>query len=148
MKAHIRERLIEALESGRYHQGKGLIKYVNRRGQLCHCALGVLGELYQKATSGNRGKFIELKPKELADLFAFQSADQKKARSVFVMMGLATDLPDRVFKWAGMSDAEATDLLVWNDKGQKFHEIAYRLRRQGIALNVRRKENTHGKAGS
>lgn len=70
MKAKIKEKFLEALKSGKYRQGRGLMKYEDAKGNLCHCALGVLCEIYVEATSQRKGKFV--KPK-----FRFSWADNE-----------------------------------------------------------------------
>lgn len=48
MDAIWKQKWIDALQSGQYNKGTGKLKYVDETGKLCHCALGVLCEIYSK----------------------------------------------------------------------------------------------------
>ena len=53
----VKNKWIKAMASGEYTQGKGMLKYTDGDGEVCHCALGVLGELYPKLMESNIGSY-------------------------------------------------------------------------------------------
>lgn len=120
MRKAVRTRLIEALESGRYHQGRGLLKHVSKRDNTTrHCVIGVLCELYIESTGGRKGKFIQEK-QELHDF--------KKAKIAYSIGNSYIDPPYKITKWAGSDLDEIDDLITMNDKGLSFKSIAKALR--------------------
>lgn len=122
MKKEVAKKWIKALRSGKYKQGQGTLKQYNTRGQVQHCCLGVLCELYNETMKKNHKKILKEKK---CDTYASTHSTK---------FGTKTDiLPAQVKQWAGMKSAEGfwitntgikDSLIDWNDSGKKFTSIA------------------------
>lgn len=113
MKKHVMQKLVAALRSGEFKQGK---HYLSRNGK--NCCLGVL---------------CELAPKNLNLEIDILKTDYTSEKNVKYFDGNKQYLPDKVVEWAGMSsddgffDSEllGTTLAEMNDSGKwSFTEIA------------------------
>lgn len=110
------EKWVKVLRSGRYKQGKDVLKCKTRAGVVRHCCLGVLCELYQK----------EHKVKLRTDTFCFVN------ELIFSFDGDTAGLPERVMRWSGVrtdggsfrNDLLNDTLASINDGGDSFKEIA------------------------
>lgn len=116
----------EALRSGKYKQGRGLLKQIDKKGQFKHCCLGVLCELYNKDRKKKKKKALYVKDDILScpltgkvvEGFSFDGDDQL--------------LPYIVREWAGLDSSNGEvfiggkffDLAELNDSGKKFSTIA------------------------
>jgi hypothetical protein len=105
MKTKIKELWIEALRSGKYQQGEGLLKTQDGK----YCCLGVLCDIYaktQKKKGFQKGKFQ----------YYFQDK------------GNAALLPENVMKWSGIDSKfgnyKNNNLTTDNDNGKSFVQIA------------------------
>lgn len=113
MNQEIKQKWVEALESGKYKQGKGRLKSDD-----AYCCLGVLCDLYINET-GN-GEWI----KEEKDL------PEDSPKHAFMDNGIVSDLilPFYVKKWAGLDSSSPCvgdkPLVDLNDFGSSFKEIA------------------------
>ena len=113
MKREVAEKWVEALRSGQFKQGKGVLK--NQAG---YCCLGVLCEI------SGLGKF-ETSYNDHYNCFVFREADGPKACNY---------LPPQVQAWAGLRnhnpaipskvDTPAAQLAKMNDDGATFDELA------------------------
>ena len=125
MREAIRKRLISALQSGQYRQGKKALKYLARDGVPRYCPTGVLCELYEQTTRGRAGKLL---PRELIDLHPseeiYQDLKHLRVKVVFSILGYMALPPDRVLDWAGMTTQEALALIRASDSGKTFKAIA------------------------
>ncbi len=110
MNKTIKEIWIQALESGEYEQGKGLLREDEDR----YCCLGVLCDLYSKIHPSTQW--------QLGDNGTWYFLDEEAT------------LPKKVMKWAGLEssageyDLESSKKHPWltedNDNGKSFKEIA------------------------
>lgn len=127
MKQHIMKKWIKALRSGKYKQGKGTLKQYNRNGQVQHCCLGILCELYNEEMKKNKKKTLSEEVINNSD-FPHGSTIFDRDRSF---------LPDKVMKWSGIktcngqlqhtitSNTYFTETLAeHNDNGVKFKAIS------------------------
>lgn len=108
MKAKIKERWVDALRSGQYEQGQGLLRHTTPIGTQ-FCCLGVLCNLHAQAHP---------------DIAAAQD-------HLSMYMGMTGSLPFAVMKWAGLPDSDPLirlgkfrSLISANDGGQTFKQIA------------------------
>lgn len=140
MNPDVKKVWVEALRSGEYRQGTGVLCVIDSKGVAHHCCLGVLCELHKDA--------IDIR-KATTSPFAVQN--KYGPGSYVLMYGLTTiDLPQNVRTWAGLRDdnprfshdaevskefakrvynlsekeADYTSLALLNDKGYTFAEIA------------------------
>jgi hypothetical protein len=118
MNATIAARWIESLRSGDYQQGKNLLKQKYDSGQDAYCCLGVLCELYlqdhpdspfQPALQPNSPRATS----DNGDLYLF---------------GREWEVPPKeIQEWAGISKSSCEELAEYNDTGESFAELAYRI---------------------
>lgn len=115
MKSDIAQKWVDALRGNRYRQGRNALKQ-QKNGEIKHCCLGVLCELYQLEASS------PLDERELGPCgFTF-------------MDGSSDFLPRPVMHWAGMGSNNGdfhdpvsdrgTNLVDLNDKGMDFSKLA------------------------
>lgn len=123
MKQRIMKKWVKALRSGKYEQGKYTLKQYNSNGQVQHCCLGVLCELYNQEMKKNKKKTLSEKVLTYDDDFPYG----------FTRFGDESNvLPSKVMKWAGMRTSTGTlprnlkffDLSDHNDNGRKFKTIS------------------------
>jgi len=129
MKKKIAEKWIKALRSGKYRQGKKVLKQRSKRGVVRHCCLGVLCELYQK----EHDRKMEIKQTSPAP-----GDEVPKDCKLYRFHDSTATLPKRVMRWAGMQSDEgfvpfdnydygyegSKTLAELNDNGCPFKEIA------------------------
>lgn len=118
MDSRVKKLWIEALTSGEYEQGQGVL-----RSDGTFCCLGVLCDLHRKEIGG---KWIK------ADDSVVITEDI--ARPVYTYNSLSTILPRSVYEWAGLTgnnrdnptidDSMSPTLAEKNDAGIPFLEIA------------------------
>jgi hypothetical protein len=121
MKANIKDRFIRNLQFGGYRKGRCSMKYITTRGNLCHCALGVLAEMYEYDTNGRQGKFREAK---LEDIPVVSSgAPSIRVSKVFSILGESATLPPKILRWAGIGEYEASQIFELNDESE--HSKSY-----------------------
>jgi len=131
MNKNIAKKWVKALRSGKYKRGKGYLKQYNKKGELRHCCLGVLCELYNDEMKKNHKKCLKTRTKEhdFADNDGFVFFNNQS--------GL---LPSIVKKWAEIKDSSGEfvykikdkygeyknneNLSFLNDTGRKFSTIA------------------------
>ena len=122
MKQHIMKKWVKALRSGKYKQGKYTLKQYNSNGQVQHCCLGVLCELYNQEMKQNKKKTLSEKVLTDDDFpYGFtRFGDEYNV------------LPSKVMEWAGMKTSSGIlpcnlgffDLTDYNDDGRKFKTIS------------------------
>lgn len=127
MKEKIAKKWIKALCSGRYKQGKNVLKYRSKNGTLRHCCLGVLCEIYQKESK--RKMVSDIAPSDHAE----RDVDVPVGAKCFHFSGRDVSLPGSVVRWAGMDSDDGsfkdhrgyrTSLATLNDDGDSFKKIA------------------------
>lgn len=96
MNADIRQRWLAALQSGKYRQGKGLLRSQTDK----YCPLGVLCDLHA-AHTGREGGW-EKGNTPVLDYWSY--------------LGAATEPPPQVLTWAQLDRADAQELMWSNDK--------------------------------
>jgi|688.fasta_scaffold608381_2 hypothetical protein len=118
MNIAIAERWVEALRSGKYTQGKNLLKQKYESGQIAYCCLGVLCELYMHDHPDN--------PFQPALQLEMPKADSDNGdRYVF---GSDCEIPPAAIqKWAGIYRPSCVELAEFNDSGESFDELADRI---------------------
>lgn len=128
MKSRVAEKWVKALRSGKYKQGKNVLKYKSRNGTLRHCCLGVLCELYQKEhkakmASGPTPPFDQQE----------RDIDIPAGAKCYHFSSRDVALPASVIRWAGMDSDDGsfkdhrgyrTSLATLNDDGDSFKKIA------------------------
>ena len=122
----------EALLSGEYKQGIGLLCEVDKRlnNKFSFCCLGVLCEVYQKHVGG-----LTIEDKDVIKL----NNVNFKCRSY---NGETEELPDVVRKWAELNDPDGSyypskSLAADNDGLQSFSDIAETIKARPPELFVR-----------
>ena len=120
---------VAALRSGQYFQGPNYLKQTDKAGQVRHCCLGVLCELYSQETSG--AKFYEYSKGQDDKCWYFGGYRDFAAEM--------EELPIEVMEWSGITYADGkcmcrtfdssykpcNSLAELNDSGRKsFAEIA------------------------
>lgn len=129
MKQKVMKKWIKALLSGKYKQGKGLLKQQDKN-KVSHCCLGVLCELYNEDMRKNKKKTL---PEELT--YGTYSFDNTRYR----IGGQTEKLPKPVRRWAGFSsnlgdfvvkDGSCNSLAAMNDDGKTFKTIAKTIEKQ------------------
>ena len=103
MKKTVMTEWVKALRSGKFKQGKKLLKQTDHNGKVSHCCLGVLCEIYNKKNKNKKLNF---------DNYRF--------------------LPTKVMNWCGLSTYEgrfydltkSSSLTAMNDEGKRFTTIA------------------------
>lgn len=115
MNVDIADRWVAALLSGKYAQGKGLLRQRHEDGAEQYCCLGVLCELY-----------LEDHPD--SPLFPVFRPDLKPANSdngKLYQYGECGELPpDEIQEWAGISCNNCSNLSEENDMGKSFEQLA------------------------
>jgi hypothetical protein len=126
MKAEIRDRWAEALESDRFRQGTGLLHQINARGVPdTFCCLGVLCEL-----AVEEGIVDRKKAGPMAECYAYGKDYDRST----------TTLPQAVVDWAGLRTGNPlidglTPAVHLNDSKQwTFKEIAHALRSTPVEM--------------
>lgn len=132
MRAKVRKSLISALENNEYRKGTNLLKYVDSKHVTRHCVGGILIELYEKATSAKRGKFIEISSKCFGNNCCGTDIKKRRIKKVYSLLGSISYIPDKVIDWAGMSYAEVNRIVSANDDGMSFKGIARIIREENI----------------
>jgi hypothetical protein len=122
MKANIKDRFIRNLQFGGYRKGRGSLKYVTTRGNLCHCALGVLAEMYEYDTNGRQGKFREVKLENIP-VVSPDIPCSVTVSKLFSILGETSTLPPKILDWAGISEYEASQIFQLNDESD--HSKSY-----------------------
>ena len=113
MKPTIKKMWIDALLSGKYKQGKGMLKSpLDKNGGHKFCCLGVLCDLYN-----------ETHARKLKESPGKTTHDQLNCILVDGEWGY---LPPRVVAWAGLESQDPMNgvLTAENDAGRKFTSIA------------------------
>ena len=113
MKPRIAKRLVEVLKSGNFKKGKfRLAKIVDNKYQFC--CLGVLCELYNYEQKLNHKKQLEFKlhKKSNSEEDTYASYDDKFDTT-----------PDKVKKWAEISESEQDDLINLNDHNPTWYKV-------------------------
>lgn len=125
MNPGIKKRWLEALRSGEYKQGRSFLRAKDKNGDLRHCCLGVLTDLFVNDHVGTR--------------WYEEDKDQFTRRVSYEFDG-AEDYPsERVWRWAGLSESspivilkkkdpfgyiQKSDLASLNDDRKTFSTIA------------------------
>ena len=100
MNAEIKKEWVEALRSGKFIQGRDLLRSRDK-----HCCLGVLCEIQSKHT-GHKWETALSDPNSFTFLDGFYG------------------LGSRTLNWCDLKSTEALALASMNDKGSTFEEIA------------------------
>lgn len=122
MNPEVKQKWIEALESGQYKHGKGLLRNGNNE----FCALGVLCDIYAQEHNEPwlRHSLYEFKPAEKPSL-QFKSVE-------FGLLGYTTELPVEVATWAGLVNNQdfqdelnncQSFIAAENDNSDSFAEV-------------------------
>jgi hypothetical protein len=128
MKPEIKAMWLDALRSGEYQQGQGVLRSENNE----YCCLGVLCDLYQKQTgdmhwNSHAEKVADREVDgELAHFYSYDFGNEKIGYYAFAMP------PQEVFNWSGLygdstlkgEDGKEYSLPEMNDGGKTFEEIA------------------------
>ena len=119
---------VEALESGKYQQGKGYLHVVTKDGDNLYCCLGVACALYNEEQQA--GMHI-------------QDYDEVTGNKVVSYNDHDYYLPPGVQDYLGLASANgsfgpclASSLSLLNDKDATFKEIAEVIKRKPIGLFV------------
>jgi len=114
MDESIKQKWIEALESGQYQQGTGALALEDGKK---HCCLGVLCDLYHEETG--KGKWYDTKSNTPVQDFSVEGDEGDGV------------LPNPVKEWAGLSSSVpsvgVTSLTSLNDDGYSFETIASKI---------------------
>ena len=126
MKKEIAKKWVKALRSGKYKQGKGFLKQLNKDGEPRHCCLGVLCELYNDIMKKSHKKKLHI-----------QEMEDYSTGTSFIRFDLVDGgLPKKVKKWADITNSlgeftinngeyDIEECLAdLNDSGKKFSTIA------------------------
>jgi len=100
---------IEALESGKYNQGKNFLKVCDG-GEFKYCCLGLLCEL--------KGIPSETEQK-----------NSTASKNIFTFGPRTTMITDELGQEVGLRNTQLTDLAHMNDSGKSFNEIAQEIKR-------------------
>lgn len=132
MKTAIAKEWVKMLRSKKYKQGKGALKF-KYRGQMRHCCLGVLCELYQKTHK-----------KKLPVTTDIDGTDMPEGAKHYQFAEEYQVLPEAVRKWSGISDEEGRfvtgndddcfTLTTLNDHGASFKTIANKIEKHAATL--------------
>jgi hypothetical protein len=126
MNQEIKTQWIAALRSGQYKQGKGMLKQTTAQGDIRHCCLGVLCELYMQANpdqaAWQEGQLPLTDPRTPGSKPWYFMADWEEQRSL---------LPWKVSHWAGLGEhnifvggVHNRSITALNDTQLNFLEIA------------------------
>lgn len=124
MNPEVKDRLIEALESDDYAQGKSQL--VDTRGEFSYyCCLGVLSELHANDGGCRRSgdSFREPQGEVDTELLGLTLADAEYHGDGIMMPHPQT------LTWAGLSAGDANMLATLNDGGANFDAIAQYIKR-------------------
>ena len=123
MNEEVKKLWVEALRSGKFVKGTGQLLTVTADGKKCHCALGVLCEVYLEQNPHSNFEF----GRGGQDFGFIDEADVKKGPSFFNAS---------VYHWAGVpvnSDFEVDDRAIWilNDRNNiTFEDLAKAIEEQ------------------
>jgi hypothetical protein len=120
MDQQIKKLWVEELRSGKYKQGKERLKIEEENGEVYHCCLGVLCEIYQ-ANAENKMSLTTITMKNGTIYHMFADSSSYLPKLVCDWAGLKNDLSPLVFNEKS-NDREA--LAHLNDWGYSFQEIA------------------------
>lgn len=125
MNPDIKAQWLTALRSGQYVQGRGMLRQTSADGQVQHCCLGVLCDLYIQAHPDKAHWHPGLQPSTMpgreGSKASYFIAEFDEQRSL---------LPYHVYSWAGI---QGTNIFVHqhnrsisalNDRGTSFAAIA------------------------
>jgi hypothetical protein len=112
MKAELKQKWIEALRSGEYRQGKGVLRDSVDR----FCCLGVLCDVVSKSGWGAAHDVDTSVAGHDAEISAHPYDDGESVNSV--------SLPHSLRERVGLHIADASALIAMNDSGQDFETIA------------------------
>ncbi len=119
---------IEALESGKYKQGTGVLKQNDQDGTACYCCLGLACEILDPAGFTPQAQTIPLKDGSKRDAYPYVGLASFLDESMVTRLqlnGTAGDCLDTDGK-----QVEGRDLAHLNDNGSSFAEIAQLLRQR------------------
>lgn len=119
MHAELKQKWVEALRSGQYTQGKGVL----RTGADRFCCLGVLCDLVDPSGWGQLSAVETCVDGRDMELDAY-SYEYREAR-------VATSLPNNLREIVGLQPADMRALIQLNDFGRSFETIA-----QHIEVNI------------
>jgi hypothetical protein len=112
MNTEIAQRWVDALRSGKYVQGRYLLKQKREKSDK-YCCLGVLCELYLQDHPDS-----PLRP-------AIQLDTETLTHGDFYTFGQESEvLPKPVQEWAGIDEITCRSLAELNDSGNSFTKIA------------------------
>jgi hypothetical protein len=128
MKPEIKAMWLDALRSGEYRQGQGVLRSEDNE----YCCLGVLCDLYQKQTgemywASDADKIADREDDgEVTHFYSYDFGNAKVGHYAFAMP------PEEVFEWSGLrgdaylkgEDGKEYNLPEMNDNGKTFEEIA------------------------
>ena len=120
MDKDIKTKWVGALRSGEYTQGIGSLKSKGSEEKLSHCCLGVLCELYDKATEGDAWKYGTRSPGGRV-LYAHDGETNYPSCEVMDWARLWDVVPDGGDNTVSIG---RDDLAILNDGGKSFEEIA------------------------
>ena len=106
MNQDVKARWVEALQSGNFTQGRGLLRSTDDR----YCCLGVLCEVYRRYNHSN----VDWALRENYTYYDFMVGEEISA----------VDLPKTILAWAGLSARQAGTLIDLNDSDVPFDSIA------------------------
>jgi len=123
MKQNIKEAFLENLQNGAFRKGLGSLKYETPRGVLCHCALGVLAEMYEEYKNRAHGRFVEVPYDDIPTLKEGQEG--VPISKLYSICGETQALPERILKWAGITEEQAQEIINLNDsvKSPSFTKV-------------------------
>lgn len=144
MKKDIAKKWVKALRSGKYKQGKHMLKAATKTG-MRYCCLGVLCELYQQDRKRKKLPLLRTRDRTEAErniTILPTSVNPTSVKKIFAFGRdeFTTVVPPSVQKWAGLNEASGTflankpvilkpccrcdSLAELNDKGASFKRIA------------------------
>jgi hypothetical protein len=123
---NIAKKWVKALRSGKYKQGRGLLKQFDKHGEARHCCLGVLCELYNQDMKKQKKKTLCVED----DLFTSPLTNKLVKSSAFD--DECELLPTSVKNWAELRSNDGAVfsgdkflcLSEANDNGKRFTTIA------------------------
>lgn len=116
MNQDIAARWVSALRSGKYEQGKNLLKQLHDSGKVSYCCLGVLCDLYlqeypDSAYTPDLRPDLDRPTRENGTPYAFGEKE--------------VELPPKdIQTWAGINPHQCDALAEQNDSGSTFEELA------------------------
>lgn len=122
MKQNVMKKWVKALLSGKYKQGRGLLKQQDKN-KISYCCLGVLCEIYNEDMRKNKKKILT--EQTAHTILSYDNMRYK--------IGGQTEKPPKIVReWAGLNsnfgdfvieDGESS-LAGMNDEGKTFKTIA------------------------